>query len=84
MPSGAAWMAGRRSLASMEPLMFDKHRNADGTYNGITMMSEISGLSQAEIRWTWERLRHLMHVDGKSKDEAKAIVREERKSRPWL
>lgn len=51
--------------------MFDKHRNIDGTYNGVTLMSEISGLSQAEIRWTWERLRHLMHVDGKSKDEAK-------------
>lgn len=63
--------------------MFDNHRNADGTYNGVTLMAEISGLSQDEIRWTWERLRHLIHVDGRSKDEAKAIVRDEARMRPW-
>lgn len=63
--------------------VFDKHRNSDGTYNGITLMAEISGLSQAEIRWTWERLRHLMHVEGRTKDEAKSIVRDEARARPW-
>lgn len=59
------------------------HQNTDGTYNGVSILSELSGLSRAEIRWTFERLRHLMR-EGKSQGEAKAIVREEAKKRPWL
>lgn len=62
---------------------FEKHRNADGTYNGITAMAELSGLETSEIKWTFERLRTLMHKDGKTKEEAVAVVREEAKAKPW-
>lgn len=63
---------------------FEKHRNANGTYNGVTAMAELTGLSAAEIKWTFERLRQLMHVDKKPKDEALVIVKEEAKGKPWL
>lgn len=64
--------------------MLERHRNADGTYNGVTAMAELSGLSTAEIRWTFDRLKHLMHVDGMTKDAAKEVVKAEATSRPWL
>jgi hypothetical protein len=64
--------------------MSERWRNADGTYNGTRMLSEVSGLSEAEIRWTFDRLKHLMHVDKLSKSEAKARVSEEAKSQPWV
>jgi len=64
--------------------MFDRYRNADGkTFNGVAMMADLTGLSQAEVRWTAERLRQLMHADGKSKAEALAIVKAEACHRPW-
>lgn len=61
---------------------WEAFRNPDGTYNGIKALAQISGLSEAEIAWTADRLRALLKA-GKSKDEAKAIVRAEAVSRPW-
>ena len=58
-------------------------RNPNGTYDGAAMLSAASGISRDEIMWTFERLKHLMHVEGKSKDEAKAIVADEGRSKPW-
>jgi ribosomal protein L17 len=34
-------------------------RNPDGTYNGVKAMAQLSGLSEEEIRWTWERAKEL-------------------------
>ena len=61
----------------------EAHRNPDGTYNGVTAMAELSGLSAAEIRWTFERLKHLIHAEGKDKEAAKEIVKTESAGRPW-
>lgn len=57
--------------------------NADGTYNLINVLAAVSGLSEDEVRWTAHRLRELTQDEGKSKDEAKRIVAEEVKTRPW-
>ena len=65
--------------------MFEKYKNSDGeTYNGVAMMSELTGLSQEEIMWTANRIKQLIHQEGKTKDEAVAIVKEEGKSKPWI
>lgn len=61
----------------------EKHRNPDGTYNGVAVMSEMTGLSPAEIRWTFERIKHLIHAEGKDKEAAKAIVKAECVNKPW-
>lgn len=62
---------------------FARWRNPSGTYDGAGMLAEMSGLSKAEIMWTFERLKYLMQAEGKTKEEAKAIVKEETKTRPW-
>ena len=62
----------------------EKYRNPDGTYNGVAMFAELTGLAPEEIRWTADRLYHLMHVEGKTKEEAKVIVEEESRSSPWF
>ncbi len=59
--------------------MFDKYKNKDGTYNGISMLTELSGLSRSELKWTADRLKQLMTVEGKSKEVALNILKEERK-----
>lgn len=60
-----------------------RFRNPDGTYNGVAMMAAMSRLSEAEVEWTFRRLKVLL-VDRKmSKEEAKAIVAEESKTKPW-
>lgn len=64
--------------------MLERHRNADGTYNGVTAMAEMSGLTPAEIKWTFDRLKHLMHVEGMTKEAAKDVVKAEAASQPWL
>ena len=56
--------------------MFDKHRNPDGTYNGMTVLSELSGLSQEEIMWTWERAKEL-RASGLSKEQISRALRTE-------
>lgn len=64
--------------------MFDQFKNPNSTYNGVTAMAAWSGLSIEEIQWTADRLKQLMVDQGKSKDEAKTIVKEEAKSKPWI
>ena len=61
-------------------------RNPDGTYHLGRVFEQLTGglISSEETMWTAYRLRDLMHRDGKSKEEAKAIVAEEAKSRPWV
>jgi hypothetical protein len=63
---------------------FDRYRNADrNTYNAAKMMADLSGLSQAEIVWTFNRLKNLMQYEGKTKEEAQAQVKIEAADRPW-
>lgn len=57
-------------------------RNPDGTYNGVKMMAALSGLSEAEIKWTFDEMKRLMN-SGMAKEEAKALVKERAKSKPW-
>lgn len=54
----------------------EKHRNPDGTYNGITALAELSGLSEEEIRWTWERAKEL-RAAGLSKEQLKRALKME-------
>lgn len=61
-----------------------KHINPDGTINGITYMAELSGLDPREIKWMWGRMRHLIHVEKRSMEDAKAMLRAEAASKPWL
>jgi len=65
--------------------MFEKYRNSDGkTYNGVAMMADLTGLSREEIAWTANRIKQLIHQEGKSKEQAVVIVKEEGKSKPWI
>src|SRR3546814_5730803 len=60
-----------------------RHQNPDGTWNGAGVFAEITGLSQAEVQWTFDRLKHLMIVERRPRSEAKSIVSREAKGRPW-
>jgi|GEM_PF-4645065 len=62
----------------------DKYKNSDGTYNGVKMLSDLSGLSEGEVSWTFNRLKQLIHDEKKTKQEALKIVKEEAKKKPWL
>ena len=53
------------------------------TYNGIKMLAAISGLSEAEVAWTAKRMQQLIREERLPAAEAKAIVRQEAKARPW-
>ena len=64
--------------------MFEKFRNPNGTYDGAKALSDWTGLSYEEVTWTAKRLKQLMHEDGKTKQEALGIVKEESKSKPWI
>lgn len=37
--------------------MNDKHRNPNGTYNGVSLMAELSGLPQDDIRAIAEQVK---------------------------
>ena len=37
--------------------MFDKHRNPNGSYNGVTAMAEVTGLPQGEIASLFEQVK---------------------------
>lgn len=52
------------------------HRNPDGTFNGATMLAELSGLSTEEIKWTWERAKELK-AQGMAKDLIAATLKHE-------
>lgn len=59
--------------------------NPDGkTYNGIKALAFISGLSEAEIEWTANRLKQLIVFQNKTKEEARQIIKQECKNKPWL
>lgn len=62
--------------------MSSDHRNANGTYNGVTIFAEITGLPEAEILWMFNRLKELM-ASGVNKTDAKAIVADEGQRKPW-
>ena len=57
-------------------------RNPDGTWNGAATMALITGLSEAEIRWTWDRLSAMLK-SGMDKQEAMRLVKEQAKEQPW-
>ena len=39
--------------------LIDASKNCDGTYNGVKLLAGLSGLSEEEIRWTWNRMKEL-------------------------
>lgn len=61
-----------------------KHQNKDGTFNGVKIFAELTGLHEDEIAWMFKRMQHLLNVDKKTKEEAKIIVTEEAKQKPWI
>lgn len=61
----------------------ERHQNPDGTWNGVTLMAELSGLSEAEIAWTWKRLIELKKA-GHDKKTQVAMLREEGQAKPWV
>jgi len=63
--------------------LFSQFSNGDGTYNGVKMLAHISGLSEAEVAWTAARLKQLMVVEKMPRVEAKRIVANESRTRPW-
>lgn len=69
-------------MAAKRPRGLGSHRNADGTYNGVSLFAALTGLSQAEIRWTWDRMRDLVK-SGCTGAQAKEIIKEEAKAKPW-
>lgn len=52
--------------------------------NLILDLGKAIGMSEAEMKWMFARMKHLIHVDKKSKGEVTAIVKEEAKGKPWL
>jgi hypothetical protein len=58
-------------------------KNKDGTYNGVEMLAQLTRLSHKEIYWTFMRLKQLIHIEHKSLEEAKKIVKQEVKLEPW-
>lgn len=66
------------------PGALDAGRNRNGTFHlGRTMEALTRGvLSSEEIMWTAQRMQALVR-SGATPDEAKAIVAEEARSRPW-
>lgn len=64
--------------------MIEAFKNPDGSYNGIHMLAQLSGLDVREVAWTANRLKQLMTVEHKSKDEARQIVATEAKGKPWM
>ncbi len=54
----------------------EQFKNSDGTYNGIKAMASFSGLSEDEVRWTFDRVKELKS-QGISKDEVTRIIKEE-------
>jgi hypothetical protein len=58
----------------------DDIRNSDGTYNGVKAMAQLSGLSEEEIRWTWERAKEL-RAAGVSKEATAAQLKLEARAK---
>lgn len=62
--------------------MLDAYQNPNGTYDGASAMAAMTGLSRAEILWTWERMRTL-RAAGLGKEEAKEVIENEQIKKPW-
>lgn len=63
-------------------MTLDDCKNPDGTYNGVKFMAAVSGLSEAEIAWMAARIKALI-AEGKTRAEARAIVKAEARVKPW-
>lgn len=63
--------------------MIAAYRNPNGTYDGVAMLSDLSGIPRAEVEWTAGRLSQLIARENRPKAEALAMVKEEVKSKPW-
>jgi hypothetical protein len=48
------------------------------------LLAKLSGLSVAEVRWSMLRYGELTRGQGLSREDAKSILREEMKTKPWL
>lgn len=57
-------------------------KNPDGTYNGTKFFATMTGLEEQEITYMFERMKQLK-VLNYSTEEAKKIIREELKTKPW-
>lgn len=57
--------------------------NPDGTVNGIKFLSRAFNVSEAEVAWTCERIRVLLHEEKLPVDVAKRRVKMEALMRPW-
>lgn len=64
-------------------MSFDRFRNGDGTYNGVKLFAELTGLPEAEIAWMGRRAKEL-YAEGKTRDEVKRTLTEEGRTKPWL
>lgn len=58
-------------------------RNANGTYNGVKALSELTGLSEAEVEWTNRRVKELVIVQKMPRSEAVAQIKREAAEKPW-
>jgi hypothetical protein len=65
-------------------MTLDDCKNPDGTYNGVKFLAAMSGLPEAEIAWTAARVKQLMTVERRPREEALRLVKEEAKAKPWL
>lgn len=57
-------------------------RNENGTYNGVAALAAITGIDPAEVEWTAKRIQALTKA-GVPKPYILAIVKAERKNKPW-
>jgi hypothetical protein len=63
--------------------MIDDCLNPDGkTYNGVKIMAKLSGLSEAEIWWTWCRAKELKEM-GMDKEQILSVLKAEGRNNPW-
>lgn len=60
----------------------NEYKNPNGTYNGAKFFSTMTGLEEQEIVYMFERMKQLKALNY-STEEAKEIIREELKTKPW-
>lgn len=37
--------------------LFGNYKNSDGTYNGLKLMAEVSGIPEDEVKAIWEKVK---------------------------
>ena len=62
---------------------FERWKNPSGTYNGVAMLAELSGLDPRYVAWAAQRLTELMKGQGMPKDKALAVLHVEKAGKPW-